>query len=124
MNPLTRPITVALVDNDPSMLRALHRLLVAQGFHVESYPSAEAFLDRNLAASVDCLILDINLDGMSGIALRRKMAASGSDVPVVFMTAFDSESTQQEATNVGCVAYLLKPFPAASLLGAIEKAAA
>jgi FixJ family two-component response regulator len=115
---------VALVDNDPSMLRALHRLLIAHGFGVEVYPSAEAFLDRDGASELTCLVLDINLDGMSGLALRRQLSASGSELPVIFMTAFDSVSTHQEAVNAGCIAYLLKPFPATSLIGAIDKAAA
>ena len=116
--------TVALVDNDPSMLKALQRLLIAHGFAVESYASAEAFLNRSTANEVNCLVLDINLDGMSGIALRRQLAASGFDLPVIFMTAFDSASTHQEAVSAGCVAYLLKPFPASSLLDAIDNAAA
>lgn len=119
-----RNTIVALVDNDPCMLKALHRLLIVHGFDVETYVSAEAFLNRSAANEVDCLILDINLDGMSGITLRRQLATSGSGVPVIFMTAFDNERTHQEALSAGCIAYLLKPFPAASLLRAIEKAAA
>ena len=114
---------VALVDNDPSMLKALERLLTAHGFGVEAYTSAEAFLDRSTENEVTCLILDINLDGMSGIALRRQLAASGSSLPVIFMTAFDNAGTHEEAMSAGCIAYLLKPFPAASLIGAINKVA-
>jgi FixJ family two-component response regulator len=115
---------VALVDNDPGMLKALQRLLIAHGFDVEPYTSAEAFLSRNTGNEVACLILDINLGGMSGVALRRQLAASGSTLPVIFMTAFDSASTREEAMSAGCVAYLLKPFPASSLIGAIDQAAA
>ena len=114
---------VALVDNDPSMLKALQRLLIAHGFNVESYTSAEAFLNRSTDNEVTCLVLDIHLDGMSGIALRQQLAASGSNLPVIFMTAFDNASTHHDAMNAGCVAYLQKPFPASLLIGAIDKAA-
>jgi FixJ family two-component response regulator len=113
---------VALVDNDPLMLRAIERLLKARGFDVAPYTSAEAFLDHGAKDKLTCLVLDINLGGISGIALSRKLTASGSNIPVIFMTAFDSPRTRHEAIDAGCVAYLLKPFPASMLVGAIDKA--
>src|SRR2546430_2941808 len=69
-----------------------------------------------------CFLLDIHLGGMSGIDLRRRLAASGSTAPVIFMTAFDDDATREEAIAAGCIAYLHKPFPAHSLIGAIAKA--
>jgi FixJ family two-component response regulator len=115
--------SVVLVDNDPSMLKALERLLVAHGFNVEAYTSAEAFLNRSTDTEVNCLVLDIHLDGMSGLALRQQLVASGSNLPVIFITAFDNASTHHDAMTAGCVAYLQKPFPASLLIGAIDKAA-
>jgi FixJ family two-component response regulator len=120
---LMRRKVVGIVENDPGMLKALERLLSAHGFAVEAYASAEAFLDGATDNDVLCLIVDINLGGMSGIQLRRQLAASGSALPVIFMTAFDSPGTHQEAVDAGCVAYLLKPFPSSLLIGAIDKAA-
>lgn len=114
---------VAVVDNDPTLLRALERLLTAHGFDVEAFASAEAFLGAATPKSMACLVVDINLDGMSGIALRRELAASSRSLPVIFMTAFDSPATEKEATDAGCAAYLLKPFPASLLIAAIDKAA-
>ena len=114
---------VVLVDDDKAMLRSLERLLNASGFDTEVFSSAEAFLARNSAREAACLVLDIHLGGMSGIELRRRLAASGSAVPVVFMTAFDDESTHDKAMEAGCVACLHKPFPARMLIGAIETAA-
>jgi FixJ family two-component response regulator len=70
-----------------------------------------------------CVLLDIHLGGMSGIDLKRRMISSGSDLPVIFMTASDNETTRQEAYKVGCVAYLRKPFPAKSLIDAINSVA-
>src|SRR5262245_31066698 len=113
---------VVVVDDDGSMLKSLERLLNASGFDTELFSSAEAFLARTCAREAACLVLDIHLGGMSGIELRRRLAASGSAVPVVFMTAFDDERTHDAAVEAGCVVCLRKPFPARSLIGAIESA--
>jgi FixJ family two-component response regulator len=114
---------VAVVDDDPSMLRATESLLDANGFATVVFASAEEFLDRGSAVQVDCLLLDIHLGGISGIELRRQLKASGSTLPVIFMTAVDDEATHGEARKVGCVACLRKPFPARQLIDAIEKSA-
>ena len=114
---------VVVVDDDRTMLKSLERLLNASGFDTEVFPSAEAFLARTDAREAACLILDIHLGGMSGIELRRRLAESGSAVPVIFMTAFDDESTHEKATEAGCIVCLRKPFPARSLIGAINTAA-
>jgi len=114
---------VAVVDDDPSMLKGVERLLTAHGFDTEVFASAEAFLERIAKPEPTCLVLDIHLGGMSGIELRRRLAASGSRVPVIFMTAFDDEMTHKGATDAGCIALLQKPFPAHLLIGAIDKAA-
>ena len=120
---LKRRKLVAVVDDDPSMLRACEDLLDAHGFATKVFASAEEFLDRGAAAQFDCLLLDIDLGGMSGITLRRRLEASGSMVPVIFMTALDDEATRREALQAGCTAYLRKPFAARQLIDAIGKAA-
>src|SRR5260370_26564495 len=105
------------------MLKALERLLRAKGFDVEVFASAEAFLAGATTSEAACLVLDIHLDGISGIELRRRLTTSGSRLPVIFITALDDEATHKEAMEAGCVAYLRKPFPAHLLIGAIDKAA-
>ena len=72
---------------------------------------------------VDCVLLDIQLGNTSGIAVRRELAATGSMLPVIFMTAFDDQVTRQQASDAGCVAYLRKPFPGQQLIEAIARAA-
>jgi FixJ family two-component response regulator len=114
---------VVVVDDDRTMLRSLERLLNASGFDTEVFGSAEAFLERSAARPAACIVLDIHLGGMSGIELRRRLAVSGSPVPVVFMTAFDDQKTRDAAIEAGCIALLRKPFPARSLIGAIQSAA-
>jgi FixJ family two-component response regulator len=113
---------VALVDDDASVLKSLERLLKASGFDTETFPSAEAYLARTSGLEAACLVLDIHLGGMSGIELRRRLCAAGLTVPVIFMTAFDDDATQQAALAAGGIACLRKPFPARSLIGAINEA--
>jgi FixJ family two-component response regulator len=114
---------VAVIDDDPTMLKAIERLLSAKGFDAEVFTSAEAFLEGATASKATCLVLDIHLGGISGIELRRRLTTSGSRLPVIFITALDDEATHKEAMEAGCVAYLRKPFPAHLLIGAIDKAA-
>jgi len=113
---------VVVVDDDRSMLRGVERLLNAYGFETAVFSSAEALLYSSATVEATCLVLDIHLGGMSGIELRRRLAADGSTVPVIFMTAFDDEITHREAVEAGCIAYLQKPFQAQSLIGAIKNA--
>jgi FixJ family two-component response regulator len=113
---------VAIVDDDASMLKGLERLLNVHGFATEVYTSAEAFLAGAAASEAGCLVLDIKLGGISGIELQRRLTAAGSRLPVIFMTAVDSEVVQREATEAGCIAYLRKPFSTRQLIGAIDKA--
>jgi FixJ family two-component response regulator len=120
---LIRRKVIAVVDDDSSTLDAIGLLLDAHGFASLIFDSAEAFLERDVAEPVDCLLLDIHLGGLSGIGLRRRLEASGSTLPVIFMTALDDAATRGQALSAGCVAYLRKPFPSRLLLEAIEKAA-
>jgi FixJ family two-component response regulator len=115
--------TIAVVEDDPSMLQGLSRLLSAYGFRVLRFTSAESFLDSVAQSEAACLVVDIHLGGISGIDLKRRLTSSGSDFPVIFMTAIDSEATHQEAVEAGCVAYLRKPFLARLLIDAINQVA-
>jgi FixJ family two-component response regulator len=113
---------VAIVDDDPSMLRSIDCLLGAHGFAVETFASAERFLLRNSSIRPVCLILDINLGGLSGIELARILASRDVPIPIIFITATDDRVTCEQAKGVGYVAYLRKPFPGRQLVAAIAKA--
>src|SRR5215475_11065859 len=101
------------------MLTGIERLLIAYGFRVEVFASAEAFLDGSATSEATCLVLDIGLTGMSGIELRRRLATSGCSHPVIFVTALDDDVTHKEALEAGCVAFLRKPFAGRELIDAI-----
>jgi len=114
--------TVAVVDDDPSMLRAAENLLDAHGFATKSFSSAEEFLGDPAVHQVDCLLLDIRLGGLSGIELWQQLKSPHPALPVIFMTALDDEAVRQQALQTGCIACLRKPFPAQQLMDAIKKA--
>ena len=121
--PMPKRVTmVAVVDDDPSMLKAAADLLDARGFSVSLFTSAEEFLDSGEAEHVDCLLLDIHLGGLSGIELRQRLSALHPTLPVIFMTALDDDIVRQQALGVGCVACLRKPFPARQLIDALDRA--
>lgn len=120
----TRPILVAIVEDDPAMLRSIERLLAVYGFSTQSFSSAEAFLAQSGSCKAKCLLLDIQLGGISGIELCRRLTVAGSELPVIFMTAVDNEETRRLAVALGCDSFLRKPIAPDVLIDAIEKAAA
>jgi len=115
---------VFVVDDDPGMLKGIERLLQVHGFDAELFHSAEDFHSRAKLHEASCLVLDVHLQGKSGIELSNELGTYGRALPVIFITANDSEYTRKAANEAGCVAYLAKPFSARSFLDAIEKAVA
>ena len=114
---------VAVVDDDESACRALSRLLRAEGIQPVTYPSAEAFLADAKRPHFDCLVLDIQLGGISGIELHQKLKAGGSSIPVIYITAHDQPEIREQAEAVGCVAYFRKTAPGRDVVQAIRNAA-
>ena len=112
---------VAIVEDDAAMRKSLERLLRASGYTTTAFASAEDFLRSGIAGNAIGLVLDIHLGTMSGIELRRRLLASGTTTPVVFITAFDDEATRREALTLGYLDYLQKPFEASRLIGALER---
>jgi len=115
-------IRVAVVDDDQSFARAIGRLLRAAGFATAVYPSAEAFLQSHAAGPANCLVLDIQLGGMSGLDLGRRLAGMGAKIPVIFVTALDDEGHGLEARRIGCLACLHKPVSGRLLVETIRRA--
>jgi len=118
----TKGQVIAIVDDDPGFLKGLKRLLDACGFTTEVFASGEEFLDRDSTSDIACIVLDINLGGMSGIEVRRRLAGRGSTIPVIFITALDTAATRKEAMDAGYAAFLGKPFSGRALIDAIREA--
>lgn len=117
-------ICVALVDDDESVCRSLGRVLRASGIEAIAFHSAEDFLADADRSRFDCLLLDIQLGGLSGIELSQRLAAEGSTSPVIFITAFSVPDVHEQALRTPGVAYLRKCEPARSVLDAIAEAVA
>ena len=115
---------VFIVDDDPSMLKGMRRLLRHHGFEAVPFETARALKNHHNFDQAICLVLDINLSDGSGIELRHQLAESGVNVPVIYITGNDSDATRMAAMASGCLAYLTKPFTAQSLIEPIERAAA
>jgi FixJ family two-component response regulator len=115
---------VFVVDDDPSMLKGVRRLLKQHGFETVPFETVEALQDHDDFAQAFCLVLDINLSDGSGIELRHRLAEAGVSLPVIYITGNDSDATRMTAMASGCVAYLTKPFTAQSLIEPIKRAAA
>jgi FixJ family two-component response regulator len=113
---------VFVVDDDPSMLRGVGRLLREHGYDTVLFSSADAFQKHDHFEQAVCVILDIHLSDDSGIEVRHRLKAAGVSLPVIYVTGKDSHATRMAAIASGCVAYLTKPFTAQSLIEPIERA--
>lgn len=113
---------VCVVDDDVSLRRALRRLITGAGFSVDTFESAEAFLSAQRDVDTACLVLDVNLGGLSGFELYERLAASGRSIPVIFITAYDNPSYRERALAAGAVAYFRKPFDDEPLIEALHRA--
>ena len=115
---------VFVVDDDPDMLRGVKRLLRQYGYDSVLFPSAEALEEHDDFEEAFCIILDINLNGGSGIELRHRLKAAGISVPIIYMTGADNPAVRMAAFQSGCLAYLTKPFSAKSLIEPLGRASA
>jgi len=115
-------VRVAIVEDDDILCRSLARLVRAAGFRPLTFPSAEAFLAAPERASFGCLLLDVQLGGISGIMLHRRLLAQGDRTPVVYLTGLDDPMVLTEATNAGCAAFLQKTDSSAAIIEALRRA--
>lgn len=115
----TTPL-IAIVDDDEFVRLALQSLIRSVGLAASVFNSAAAFLASPDATRVGCLILDVNMPGMSGLALHRQLVASGQALPTILITANPDDATCAEALRQGVLCYLCKPFAEDDLLGWIN----
>jgi two-component system response regulator FixJ len=119
--PQTPPV-VAIVDDDASLRRALARLLRTVGWQAVTFASAEAFLQADPQMPIDCLVLDVWLPGMSGVALLEHLVALGSTLPVILITGREDIQLRLHAVQMGALAYLRKPLEKQDLMLALQRA--
>jgi FixJ family two-component response regulator len=112
---------VAVIDDNVGILGAMARLLSALGYEAELYASAQEFLDVAMMTEATCLIIDVQIGEHIGIDLALHVAKQGFTIPVIFMSADHAESAKERAMEIGCIAFLDKPFSADALIAALAK---
>jgi len=114
--------TVFLVDDDPAVLKALSRVLRQEGWSVETFESAGAFLARPGQRPEGCLVLDVSMPGLDGLALQRRLAETGQSLPIVFVTGHGDIPMSVRAIKAGATDFLTKPVQAQALIAAVRSA--
>ena len=118
--PLTPVLSV--VDDDASVRNATGRLIKSFGFAVEVFASGEEFLLFGSLRGTSCLVLDVQMPGMSGLRLQSHLAGAGYRIPIIFISAYPDERTRAQALEAGAVDFLKKPFGEEALLSGIRSA--
>jgi FixJ family two-component response regulator len=114
--------TIFLVDDDPAVLKALSRVLREEGWAVEVFASAEAFLARSERPAVACLVLDVSMPGLDGLELQQRLTAAGESFPIVFVSGHGDIPMSVRAIKAGASDFLPKPVRAQALVPAIHVA--
>lgn len=122
--PVQKRSSIFVVDDDASIRCSIERLLRTHGVDAKLFDSSEALFDHDDFSTALCIIIDIDLNGQSGIELRRSLTEQGIAAPVIFITGNDSETNRSAAIESGCIAYLNKPFTAQSIFEAVARARA
>ena len=117
---MTRASVVFVVDDDPSVRSSLKFLLSSVGLQVESFDSAEAFLQRKPPDAPSCLVLDVRLHGLSGLDFQRELAARNIRIPIVFVTGHGDIPMSVRAMKAGAIEFLTKPYRDQDLLDAVR----
>jgi len=113
---------VFVIDDELTVRRALSRLLTVEGFRVETFESAEHFLESGNAGLAECLIVDIMMPGLNGLELQERLAAEMIDAPIVFLTGHGDIPTGVRAMKEGAIDFLTKPVDDTELLAAVRLA--
>ena len=113
---------VSVVDDDASLRRSLRNLLLSAGLRVQTFESAEVFLQSGSGEQTACMVLDLRMPGMGGLELLRHLRASGSRVPVIILTAHGDDETRQRSLEAGAMALLEKPVRGDALIRVVRSA--
>jgi FixJ family two-component response regulator len=115
---------ISVVDDDQSMCRMLARIIEAAGLEVAVFTSAEEFLNSGRLHDSACLVLDVDLPGMSGLQLQQRLKDGGQGIPIIFISGQGTDLTRERALKAGAVGFFDKPFSITALLAAIRSVGA
>jgi FixJ family two-component response regulator len=113
---------ISIVDDDRSVVEAMVSLIQSVGYRAKGFRSAEDFLKSRQSLNTACLILDVRMPSMGGFELQRRLAETNHPIPIIFMTAYDSDNIRVQASQAGAVGFLCKPFNQESLFHAVRSA--
>ena len=111
---------VYLIDDDESVRRALQRLLRSAGLDVKAFSSAKEFLESGNLDERTCIVLDIQMRGLTGFDLQERLASKGIRIPVIAVSALDDTKTRERARDLGATAFFRKPVDGEALVDAIK----
>ena len=113
-------IMVYLIDDDDSIRQAIDMLLQSANMNVQAFSKGEQFLRINPQHNGSCIITDLKMKGLDGFSLCEKLHEKGINIPVIFLTAFDSQEYRQHAKEIGAAGYLSKPVDDQALIDTIH----
>jgi FixJ family two-component response regulator len=119
---LTSGALISIVDDDELVRAAMGRLMKAQGYRVETFDSGERFLKSEHLAHTDCLIADVQMPGMSGLEVHRRLIAAGMPIPTIVITGHPDDAARSRALEAGVLGYFPKPISGAELLPCVRSA--
>ena len=112
---------ICVIDDEPSVCKALRRLIMSAGFNVITYGSGQEFLNNSLTRDPDLLVLDVQMPRMTGLDLQNHLIATGYNIPILFISANGNARIKSSAMATGAVAFFQKPVDDNDLLGAIHQ---
>jgi len=121
---VTETPVISIVDDDESVREAIESLIKSVGYTAKVFPSAWEFLSSGHLDDTGCLILDVQMPGMSGLELQSRLMASKSRVPIIFISAHSDADARARALEAGAIGFLQKPFSEDALLNAINSSLA
>jgi FixJ family two-component response regulator len=119
--PKAKPL-ISIIDDDESIREAIKGLVRSLGYRVEAVSSAQEFLSSRRIRRTSCLITDMQMPGMTGLELYRRLSTSGKPIPTILITAYPDDGVRERALSAGVIGYLTKPFEEDDLLACIRSA--
>ena len=113
---------IAIVDDDEAVRVATRHLVHALGYETQAFASAEEFLQSPAQSQWSCVISDVNMPGLNGLELQRRLVAQGRNIPFIFVTAFPDEAIKERALKAGATGFLSKPFASHDLIECLDRA--
>jgi FixJ family two-component response regulator len=119
---LPQPVVISIVDDDEEVREATKGLVRSLGYTAATFGSAEEFLNSERRYDTSCIIADVQMPGLSGVEMQRRLIAEGHPLPMIFVTAFPEDQVRASAMEAGAVGFLSKPCSEEHLIGCLDSA--